>query len=72
MDETPVVTQAINDSIRESRIVHLAVAQMDEPDYRRAMADLEHRAADWVAADELEYWGQDEDGDEWRIHLERR
>lgn len=65
------VQAAIDDSIRESRVVHLTISGVGGQ-YDAVMADLERVAEDWVAAGELEYWGTDGDGDQWRVHMERR
>ncbi len=68
----PGVTRMIETSIRENRIVTVP------RDVRMAMGadviadDLSARSDNGGTAngDVIEYWGTDDDGDEWRVHLE--
>jgi len=65
---------AIKDSIREDRAVILTERIDTQPwvDLVNGLADL---ADDWVqitqgdALEIREYWGEDDDGDDWRIHV---
>lgn len=70
------IQTAIEDSIRERRIVTLT-APIDTQEWVDLTTGLSERAADWTdanpsetAPDRREYWGEDEDGDEWRVHLD--
>jgi hypothetical protein len=55
--------EAIARSISHNEIVH---AEYDED----MATDLELRADDSaVNGDTYEFWGQDDDGNEWRVHL---
>jgi len=75
------IQNAINDSIREDRVVVLTERIDTQPwvDLVNGLADL---ADDWVqitqgdgsleangAVEIREYWGEDDDGDDWRIHV---
>lgn len=65
------VQRAIEDSIRGGRAEHLH-ARIDSTEWVRYAADLQVACEDWAPAptdDRREYWGQDEDGDEWRVVL---
>ena len=65
---------AIKDSIREDRAVILTERIDTQPwvDLVNGLADL---ADDWVqitqgdALEIREYWGEDDDGDDWRVHV---
>lgn len=68
---------AIQDSIRENQIVRLT-AKLDTSEWVDMVNTLAVECDDWIEAsgqpgpnDELvrEYWGTDDDGDEWRIHV---
>lgn len=70
------VEQAIEDSIRESRIVDLS-ARLDSAEWVELARALEAAAENWTEVPAgnygdspltREYWG-DEDGDEWRVYL---
>lgn len=76
---TTTVDRAIEDSIREDRTVVLT-ATVDTQEWVDLVTDLASRADDWVETDNLgtdpvgtgkvrEYWGVDEDGDAWRVHV---
>ena len=72
--ETFTVDTAIEDSIRESRIVHIEDVQLDTQNFVRLADELSSRADDWTEYPTdgglvREYWGTDDDGDNWRIHL---
>lgn len=56
--------QAIADSIRENKIVHLS-------DHNSQIAVILQRDCDdsVVNGDVTEYWGTIEDGSEWRVHM---
>lgn len=66
------VERAIHTSIRENRIVHLsreAIANEAEA----VRVDLLAACDDWTEGnDEIEFWGSDDDGDEWRVHVQAR
>lgn len=60
--ETMTVAQAIETSVRETRIVHLAGIE--------DASDLLIECEDSVQVDGVtEYWGTTADGGEWRVHL---
>lgn len=68
------IQTAIEDSIRENRIVTLE-ATVDTQEWVDLVSDLSVECEDWTEnkADGAlirEYWGTDEDGDEWRIHVQ--
>jgi hypothetical protein len=68
---------AIDESIRENCIVHLkAVADSQEwVDLANVLgARSSGRAHDCFddGREVREYWGEDDDGDEWRVHLDGR
>ena len=59
------VRQAIEDSIREDRIVHLAAAP-------EIIAALTATCEDYAEVDAVtEYWGADDNGNDWRVHVRR-
>lgn len=69
------IQTAIEDSVREDRIVHLE-ARTDTQEWVDLVNGLAAKAEDWTETkdadsgnDVREYWGKDEDGDEWRIHV---
>jgi len=75
------IQRAIEDSIREDRIVVLT-ERIDTQPWVDLTNGLDRLADDWVAithgdgrleangAVEIrEYWGEDDDGDDWRIHV---
>lgn len=64
------VQQAIDDSIREDRIVTLR-ATVDTQEWVDLVTELGSRSDDWVDAGHglREYWGSDDDGDLWRVHV---
>ena len=75
------IQNAINDSIREDRVVVLT-ERIDTQPWVDLVNGLADRAEDWVqithgnarleangAAEIREYWGEDDDGDDWRIHV---
>ncbi len=67
---------AIEDSIRENRIVHLK-AIVDSQQWVDLAAALSAASEGHVetgseVGEVREYWGADDDGDEWRIHLDGR
>lgn len=77
MTTTHNVDRVIEDSIREDRIVHVEIREdVNGVDLLNTLAA---HADDWVTAldrrhsddgEELrEYWGTDDDGDTWRIHV---
>lgn len=70
---TETVTGLIEESIREDRIVHVRRANLSDAD----MADLFDHCEDTTPArgdserdDMREFWGADQDGDPWRVHVE--
>lgn len=67
------VNNAINASIRENRIARITQAQIFDCGSTQALIDyMLPRCEDWVAnGDVIEFWGTDDDGDEWRVHVER-
>ena len=75
------IQRAIEDSIREDRIVVLTERIFTQP-WFGLVNGLEDLADDWVTiirgdgrleANDVveirEYWGEDDDGDDWRIHV---
>ena len=58
------VEQAITDSIREDRIVHLASA----PEITAALV-MECEDYACLGGGEAEYWGTDGSGNAWRVHV---
>lgn len=67
---------AIDDSIREDRIVYLK-ALVGSREWAALSAALGARADDYVTIGSgdsqlVEYWGARDDGSEWRIHLDGR
>ena len=73
--EATTITQSIEVSIREDRIVHLE-ARIDTQEWVNLAAALGEACEDYAETQDAdsgnevrEYWGTDEDGDSWRIHL---
>lgn len=73
---TFTVQTAINESIAEDRIVHLEFTGKGQG-FDEVTAELAERAEDSVVHRPdndgpiiHEYWGTDEEGDEWRVHVE--
>ena len=71
------IQRAIEDSIREDRFVVLT-ERIDTQPWVDMVNGLARLADDWVAithgdglieAEIREYWGEDDDGDDWRIHV---
>ncbi len=67
------VQSAIDESIRENCIVHLSAVENTQ-EWVDLAAALGAAATNWVDTHEgaREYWGGDDDGDEWRVHLDGR
>jgi hypothetical protein len=76
---TTTIQHAIDDSIRESRVVALR-AVMDSENFVRLANGLAAIAEDWVETEQgciapygtgrcREYWGFDDDDEDWRIDL---
>lgn len=71
--ETPAeksVARAIAESAAENRIVILAWTEDRHAALARECEDTV-QASPRGTVDTYEYWGTDEDGDEWRVHLVR-
>lgn len=65
-----LVTRAIETSIRETRIVTIPRDVRMGDNAQGIAADLAALCDDSVEnGDVIEYWGTDDDGDEWRVHL---
>lgn len=63
-----VVSQAIETSVRENRIVHIG---FDDVCGGMTLSALSAESDDSATnGDEIEYWGTTEDGAEWRVHAE--
>jgi hypothetical protein len=64
------IQTAIDDSIRENRIVSID-ATLDTQEWVDLANGLSLECDDWTESNGnvREYWGTDEDGDKWRIHL---
>lgn len=62
--------RAIEDSIREDRIVVMR-AEIDTPEWENLNSALRDECDDYVEANDKirEYWGVNEDGDDWRVHV---
>lgn len=61
---------AIESSIRHGKVTRLDDVTVDTFEFVELAAALERLADDWVdAGDVRDYWGVDEDGDGWRVHL---
>ena len=59
----------IAQSIETNGIVH---GTYTERAHQEMLGRLTGDDADWVDASEcVEYWGSDDDGREWRVHLDR-
>ena len=71
--ETENVQRAICDSIRENRIVVLK-SRIDTENWLNLTNELSTLAQDWTARNDgvREYWGVDENNQEWRIHVVAR
>jgi hypothetical protein len=73
--ETTIIDNAINDSIRENRIVHIDDIVINSQNFVNLSSALSAECDDWVETKDedgyvlREYWGTDKDGDDWRIHL---
>ena len=58
--------EAIARSISHTEITHVSTAQYSDG----MIGELEAECEDWVKGnDEIEYWGTDDDGNEWRVHV---
>ncbi len=63
-----VMWQAIELSVRENRIVHVG---FDDVDGGMTLAAFEAECeGSAVSGDETEYWGTDEHGARWRVHVQ--
>ena len=64
------IDDSIADSIRDDRIVHLRPASA--AGRAKLIEALSCRADDYVLCDntDSEFWGSDEDGDAWRVHVD--
>jgi hypothetical protein len=70
--QSKTVERAINTSIRENRIVTLPTVSIAH-EYDVVLTDLTCASDDRAEAnDVIEFWGTDDDGDEWRVHIGRR
>ena len=68
MRANEVVSQAIETSVRENRIVHLG---FDDVFGGATLSALSVESEDSVVnGDETEYWGTTEGGAEWRVHAQ--
>lgn len=75
------IQRAIDQSIRQNEIVTLKGYTVDTAEWVDVVNGLADRAEDWVETNGStsepgnsvrEYWGTDEDGDEWRVHVAYR
>lgn len=58
--------EAILESITQNRIVIIETATSDDVESLKLASD------DWVENGSIiEFWGRDDDGDDWRVHVER-
>lgn len=59
------VEQAINESVLHNCIVHMEDASVLD------IEDLKRESDDWVEnGPVIEFWGRDDDGENWRVHAE--
>lgn len=63
-DEMAEINRWIAASIGQNRIVRADAS-------RPQIEALKEMSADWVEAAEYEFWGTDDDGDNWRVHAAR-
>jgi hypothetical protein len=68
------VQRAIEQSIRQNEIAKITGLRVDTQEWVDVVNDLAAESEDWVetsadGATVREYWGKDEDGDDWRVHV---
>ena len=76
------IEESINESIRTGSTVVLDGGRVDTAEWVDLVNGLADAADDWVERENMsafgeneavrEYWGVDDDGDEWRVHVNFR